>query len=65
MKKDEHNEQLEIHTIGFVLATVAHMRRFVEPEIKFRSCMTISFVAVPGWLLGACYRRKHFKTGGK
>ena len=32
--KAEHNEQLEIPTLGFIVAGVTHMRRFKEQETK-------------------------------
>ena len=37
MEKAEPNEHLEISTLGFVFAHVAHLRRFMHPETKHQA----------------------------
>ena len=52
MKKNEHNEQLGMSTLGFVFARVAHFRRFTRPEAKHQALyghFVCSFGLVLGW----------------
>lgn len=58
MKKTEHNEPLGCPTLGYVSASLAHVRRFMLPEIK-RHALYDHFIRCSfGLVLGRGYRRR-------
>lgn len=52
MEKGERKEQLGNTTLGFVVANVVHMRRFMPPDTKLQTLWVHFSVTVLGWFGG-------------